>query len=75
MSGCNYSFIIEKEQFIEWMAATGFVNSNNTYEKRDDFKCLFKRNTVPLKILDHCKCPPELMMVILKCMAESALLK
>ena len=26
MSGCNYSFIIEKGQFIEWMAATELAN-------------------------------------------------
>ena len=35
--------------------------------------CL-KKNIVPLKILDHCKWPPE-MMVPLKCMAASAPLK
>ena len=38
----------------------------------DDCRCLFKKNTVPLKILDHCKWPPEMMMVSLKCMAASA---
>ena len=37
-----------------------------SFEKRDDCKCLFRRNTVPLKILGHCKRPPELMMVPLK---------
>ena len=26
MSGCNYTFIIEKGQFIEWVAITGFAN-------------------------------------------------
>ena len=26
MSGCNYSFIIEKVPFIEWMAATGIAS-------------------------------------------------
>ena len=31
--------------------------------------------TVPLKILDHCSWPPEIMMVSLKCMAESATLE
>ena len=36
---------------------------------------LFKRNTVPLKILDHCKWPPEKMIVQIKCMAASAPLK
>ena len=36
--------------------------------------CL-KKNTVPLKILDHCKWPPEIMMVSLKCMAASASLE
>ena len=62
------------------MATTGLVKKVpmkvlNTYEKRNDCKCLFKRNTVPLKIQDHCKRPPEKMMVLLKCMAASAPLK
>ena len=35
----------------------------------------FLKETVPLKILDHCKWPPEKMMVQLKCMAASAPLK
>ena len=26
MSGCNYSFVIEKVYLIEWMTATGLVN-------------------------------------------------
>ena len=33
--------------------------------------CL-KKNRVPLKILDHCNEPPEIMVVPLKCMAASA---
>ena len=32
--------------------------------------CLKK--TLPLKILDHCSWLPEIMMVLLKCMAASA---
>ena len=47
----------------------------NTSEKSDDCKCLSQRNTVPLKILDHSKWPPEIMMVRHKCMAESTPLK
>ena len=31
--------------------------------------------TVPLKILDHCSWPPEIMMVSPKCMAASACLE
>ena len=57
------------------MAATGLVNLLNTYEKSDDSKRLFKRNTLPLKILDYSMWPPEIMMVPLKCMAASAALK
>ena len=57
------------------MAATGLGNQLNSYEKRDDCKCLFKRNTVALKKLDHCKWPPEVMMVTLKCIIASAPLK
>ena len=30
------------------------------------------KETVPLKILDHCKWPPKIMVVPLKCMAASA---
>ena len=33
------------------------------------------KETVPLKTLDHCKWPPEKMMVQLKYMAASAPLK
>ena len=65
MSGCNYSFIIEKEPFIEWMTATGIANEHNIFEERDDYKCLFQGNTVLLKI----------MAVPLKCMAASTPLK
>ena len=62
MSGCNYCFIIEKGQFIEWTAITGLANQLNTFEK----------NTLPLKILDHCNGPPEIMMLPLKFMVASA---
>ena len=73
MSGCNYSFIIEKGQFIEWTAITGLANQLSTFEERDDQCCLFKKkDTVPLKILHHCNGPPEIMKVPLKCMAASA---
>ena len=75
MSGCNYSFIIEKEPFIEWMTATGIANEHNIFEERDDYKCLFQGNTVLLKILDQCKRPPKIMAVPLKCMAASTPLK
>ena len=44
--GSNYSLIIEKGLFIEWMAATGITNQLNTFENGDDCKCLFQRNTV-----------------------------
>ena len=54
-------------------------NSNSelahVFENRHDCKCLFQSNTVPLKILDHCKPPPEIMTVQFKYMAASALLK
>ena len=72
MRSCICSFILV---FIEWIAATGVADQPNTFEKRDDCKCLFQRNTVPLKILGHCKKFPEIMMVPLKCMAASAPLK
>ena len=68
MRGCNCSFIIEKWPFIEWIAATGIANKLNIFEKRDDCKCLFHRNAVPLKKLEHCKWSPELITVPLKYM-------
>ena len=75
MSGCNYSFIIEKEPFIEWMTATGIANEHSIFEERDDCKCLFQGNTVLLKILDQCKWPPKIMAVPLKCMSACTPLK
>ena len=58
------------------MAATGLVCKLTLYlQKRDNCKCLFKRNTVLLKILDHCKWPTEIMVVQFKCMIASAPLK
>ena len=44
MLGFNCSFIIEKVEYVEWMAATVISNKLNTYEKRHDFECLFQRN-------------------------------
>ena len=40
ISGCDYSFIIEKGQFIEWMAKTGLAYYNI--------------NSIPLKKRIHC---------------------
>ena len=62
-------------QFIEWMAATQIASKLNTFEKRNDYQCLFQRNTVPLDIIGHWKRPPEIMMVTLKCIAVNAPLK
>ena len=75
MCGYNYSFIIGKGPFVEWIAATrGELPISS---KTDDYKCLFQKKTVPLKILDHCKCKwhPEIITVPLKCMAASTALK
>ena len=57
-----------------WLQMDLWINSI-PMKKTDDGKCLFKRNTVPLKMLDQCKWPPEIMVVPLKCMAASATLK
>ena len=38
----------------------------NIFENRDDCKCLSQRNTVPLKVLDHCKWGREIMKVPFK---------
>ena len=75
MCGCNCSFIIEKGLFVDWMTATRMANKLNIFENRDDCKCFFQRNTVPLIILDHCKWHSEIMTVPLKYMAASASLK
>ena len=40
-------FYNKKRAIIEWMAVTGFANKLNTFEKRDNCRCLFQRNTVP----------------------------
>ena len=62
MSGCNYSY---RKRAIHRMDG---YNWNRELH-------LFQRNTVLLKILDHCRRPPEIMTVPLKCMAASAPLK
>ena len=57
------------------MAATGLANQLNTFENRGDCKCLFERNTAPLKLLGHRKRPSKIMVVPFKSMAASAQLK
>ena len=53
------------------MAATGDELAKYLW-KQIRLQELFQRNTVPLKILDHCKLPPEIMTVLLKCFAANA---
>ena len=53
------------------MAATGDELTKYIW-KQIRLQVLFQRNTVPLKILDHCKLPPETMTVLLKCFAANA---
>ena len=53
------------------MAATG-DELTKYHWKQIRLQVLFQRNTVPLKILDHCKLPPEIMTVLLKCFAVNA---
>ena len=57
------------------MAATVTANKLNTIQKRDNYKCVLQRNTVPLKISCYCKRPPEIMKVPLKCMTANVPLK
>ena len=38
-------------KLVEWMAATRVTSQLNIFENRDDCKCLFQRNTVPLETL------------------------
>ena len=53
------------------MAATGDELTKYLW-KQIRLQVLFQRNTVPLKILDHCKLPPEIMTVLLKRFAANA---
>ena len=53
------------------MAATGDELTKYIW-KQIRLQVLFQRNTVPLKILDHCKLPPEIMTVLLKRFAANA---
>ena len=76
MRDCNCAFIIaDIGSLIEWITATGITNQLNIFEKRVDSKSLIQRNTVPSKILYHCKWPPKTMMVLLKVIDASASLK
>ena len=70
-----FIFMPETRGIMDLMSATGMVNWLNTFEKRDDCKCLFQRNTISFKKLDHCKQPPGIMIVPLKYMTASAPLK
>ena len=75
MSGYNYSFTIEKGPSLNgWLQLELRVNSLRL-KKRNGYKCLCEGNIVPLRKLDHCKWPSEIMMEPLKCMAASAPLK
>ena len=51
------------------MAPTGMVNYRSVFEKWDDCKRLFQRNTVTLKKLDHGNLFPGIMSAPLKGMA------
>ena len=53
------------------MAATGNELTKYLW-KEIRLEELFQRNTVPLKILDFWKLPPEIMTVLLKCFAANA---
>ena len=73
MSGCNYSYrkrAIHRMDGCNW----NYELTQYHWKKRMTTSACFKE-TVLLKILDHCKRPPEIMTVPLKCMAASAPLK
>ena len=48
MRGCNLLFYNKSGPITVWMAA---VELRISFEKRDDCKCFFQRNTVPLKCM------------------------
>ena len=53
VSGCNYSY---RKRAIHRMDGYNWNCELHQYLwKKDDYKCLFQRNTVLLKTLDHCK--------------------
>ena len=37
---CNYSFLIEKGSFKEWMAVPVVAELNQYHERGNDYKCL-----------------------------------
>ena len=74
MLGYNCSLIIEKESFVEWMAATGGELTQYLWKKRR-LQVLISKKDSTLENTNHCKWPPEIMMVPLKCMAASLPLK
>ena len=72
MSCCNRKLFYNRKAVYQ-------VDSDNwtcvltqyLWKSDDDYRCLFKK-TVPLKILDQCSWPPEIMMVSFKCMTASS---
>lgn len=57
------------------MTPTGKTYHINDFENKGDCNSLFQRKTVPLKKVDNCEWPPQMMMVPLIYMATSAALQ
>ena len=67
--GYNYSFIIEKGPFVEWIAATGGKLTLYLCKQRALLVLISKKDST------LCKWLPEIMAVPLKCIAACAPLK
>ena len=61
-----------------WLQLELLINSIDLKKEMTASVCFKETDTTsnllaePLKILDHCKRPPEIMMIPLKCIAASA---
>ena len=74
MSGCNDSYRKRAIPRMDGWLQLGLRNNSIPLKKGMTTSACFKE-TLLLKIPDHCKRPPEIMTVPLKCMDASAPLK
>ena len=68
----NGYFIIRKEPFIEWIAATGGELTQYLWKQRRLKVAISKKDSTLENNRGLLKCSPEIMMVPFKCMAASA---
>ena len=71
----NYIATSERRWIATLQQRCNNVNWLNIFKNKYDCKCLFQRNTIPLKMQDCCMWPSEIMTVPPKYMDASAPLK